>query len=219
MARERASSALTPLTETTLFVGPKIPDEIKRMIPHLTKIDKALFRKILQVIISVLEGKVPDDGLLQKLQSETVTEDVISSLYAGLYSLLRSALRLPQTSLKPEQFKADLGELKIPTELIPDLSSIVFGEKRPAFDAAALQNRNHLPTLDSLRWRVDVAISTSALNRVLEPTVLMELKLSDGKVHTFEVSLSKFHELRYNVAYVLKEMEEIEKKSILKIQD
>ena len=32
--------------------------------------------------------------------------------------------------------------------------------RRPAFDAAALQNRNHLPTLDSLRWRVDVAIST-----------------------------------------------------------
>jgi len=31
--------------------------------------------------------------------------------------------------------------------------------------------------------------------------------------------LSKFHELRYNVAYVLKEMEDIEKKSILKIQD
>ena len=54
MARERASSALTPLTETTLFVGPKIPDEIKRMIPHLTKIDKALFRKILQ-------GRLPKD--------------------------------------------------------------------------------------------------------------------------------------------------------------
>ena len=68
--------------------------------------------RLLAVIISVLEGKVPDDGLLQKLQTETVTEDVISSLYAGLYSLLRSALRLPQTSLKPEQFKADLGELK-----------------------------------------------------------------------------------------------------------
>ena len=29
----------------------------------------------------------------------------------------------------------------------------------------------------------------SALNRVLEPTVLMELKLSDGKVHTFEVQV------------------------------
>jgi len=110
-------------------------------------------------------------------------------------------------------------ELKIPGELIPDLSSIVFGEKRSAFDAAALRNRSHLPSLDSLRWRVDVAISTSALNRVLEPSVLMELKLSDGKIHTFEVSSSKFHELRYNVAYVLKEMEDVEKKNILKIQD
>lgn len=47
MARERASSAI-PLTEGTLFVGPKIPDEIRRMIPHLTSVDKALFREILQ---------------------------------------------------------------------------------------------------------------------------------------------------------------------------
>ncbi|CAH3035826.1 unnamed protein product [Porites lobata] len=218
MARERASSGL-PMMDDSLFVGPRIPDEIKRMIPHLTSIDKALFRKILQVIISVFEGKVPDNGLLQELQSDAVTEETLSCLYAGLYCLLRSALRLPQTSLKPDRFKSDLTELKVPGELIPDLSSIVFGEKRSAFDAAALKNRNHLPSLDSLRWRVDVAISTSSLSRVLEPSVLMEMKLSDGKIHTFEVPLSKFHELRYNVAYVLKEMEEVEKKNILKIQD
>ena len=47
MARERASSGL-PMMDDSLFVGPRIPDEIKRMIPHLTSIDKALFRKILQ---------------------------------------------------------------------------------------------------------------------------------------------------------------------------
>ena len=52
MARERASSAITSWTENTLFVGPRIPDEIRRMIPHLTSIDKTLFRKILQ-------GKLP----------------------------------------------------------------------------------------------------------------------------------------------------------------
>ena len=47
MARERASSGL-PMMDDSLFVGPRVPDEIKRMIPHLTSIDKALFRKILQ---------------------------------------------------------------------------------------------------------------------------------------------------------------------------
>ena len=67
---------------------------------------------LFSVIISVFEGKVPDDGLLQELKSDVVTEETLSCLYAGLYCLLRSALRLPQTSLKPDRFKSDLTELK-----------------------------------------------------------------------------------------------------------
>ena len=67
---------------------------------------------LFSVIISVFERKVPDDGLLQELQSDAVTEETLSCLYAGLYCLLRSALRLPQTSLKPDRFKLDLIELK-----------------------------------------------------------------------------------------------------------
>ena len=39
------------------------------------------------------------------------------------------------------------------------------------------------------RLRLFLTLSFSALNRVLEPSVLMELKLSDGKIHTFEVSV------------------------------
>ena len=31
--------------------------------------------------------------------------------------------------------------------------------------------------------------------------------------------MSKFHEMRYNVAYVLKEMEDLEKRNILKLKD
>lgn len=34
---------------------------------------------------------------------------------------------------------------------------------------------------------MSISSSFSALNRVLEPSVMMELKLSDGKIHTFEV--------------------------------
>ena len=34
-----------------------------------------------------------------------------------------------------------------------------------------------------------------------------------------QVAVSKFHEMRYNVAYVLKEMEDLEKRNILKLQD
>ena len=34
-----------------------------------------------------------------------------------------------------------------------------------------------------------------------------------------QVPVSKFHELRYNIAYILKEMEDLEKRNILKVQD
>ena len=48
MARERSSSAVNTFTENTLFLGPKIPDEVRKMTPHLKSLDKQVFRKIFQ---------------------------------------------------------------------------------------------------------------------------------------------------------------------------
>ena len=72
----------------------------------------SLYNSSLSVIVGVIEGQVPEDGVLQNLESESVSEDVLASVYSGMYTLLMSALRLPQVSLKPEQFKADLSELR-----------------------------------------------------------------------------------------------------------
>ncbi len=141
------------------------------------------------------------------------------------------------------------------------------------------------PGMANLRWRVDVTISTSSLNRALKPTILMEMVLTDGlipppppknnshqtqlhlsrsmffltaaaqdmcihmfaeckcitlqpltnssfqtfffgiqhskcagSIKTFELSVEQFHELRFNVAKVLKDMEDLEKNPILKIK-
>ncbi|KAM9376761.1 COMM domain-containing protein 5 isoform 2-T2 [Pholidichthys leucotaenia] len=64
-----------------------------------------------------------------------------------------------------------------------------------------------------------VVFGTRCLARALQPSVLMQMKLSDGRIHCFEVPMSKFQELRYNVALILKEMNNLEKRSILKIQN
>jgi hypothetical protein len=113
------------------------------------------------------------------------------------------------------------------------------------------------PTLADLRWRVDVTISTSSLNRVLKPTLLFQLTLSDGtittahahahsvrstvrcrdcsnsrrygvcvmnviasagSIRTFELTVEQFHELRFDVARVLKDMGDLENNPILKIK-
>ncbi|XP_049488673.1 COMM domain-containing protein 5 isoform X3 [Panthera uncia] len=129
------------------------------------------------------------------------------------------ALRLPPASLKPDAFKDQLRELCIPQDLVTDLSSVVFGSQRLLLNSVARRRGTWLPHVASLWWRVDVAISTSALARSLQPSVLMQLKLSDGSAYRFEVPTAKFQELRYGVALVLKEMADLEKRCELRLQD
>lgn len=62
------------------------------------------------------------------------------------------------------------------------------------------------PRLEALTWRTDVTLSSSEAARVLRPTVLMRLALSDGTHHTVEVSVEKFHELRHATAAALHAM-------------
>jgi hypothetical protein len=46
----------------------------------------------------------------------------------------------------------------------------------------------------------------------------MHITTSEGKQKTFELSVEKFHELRYNVAKVLKDMDDMERLQILKLK-
>jgi len=51
----------------------------------------------------------------------------------------------------------------------------------------------------------------------LRPSILTELTLSDQSKTQFEMSILRFHQLRYFVAKTLKDMEDLEQLNILKI--
>ncbi|XP_047440807.1 COMM domain-containing protein 5 [Mugil cephalus] len=201
------------------FLGGRIPPEIESLSKNLKDVDHELFRKILKALVSALEGKDCREVMKSIAESCVVPQERLSHIIAGMHRVLSEAIRVPTSLLKQEAFKEDLRELRIPEDFITDFSSVVFGNRRALLEAAASQNDPHLPTLEEFKWRVDVTISTSSLARALQPSVLMQMKLSDGRFHRFEVPVSKFHELRYNVALILKEMNDLEKRSILKIQD
>ncbi|XP_013882044.1 COMM domain-containing protein 5 [Austrofundulus limnaeus] len=201
------------------FLGGRIPPEIESMTRNLKDVDQELFRKLLKAVVGALEGKDCREVLRSVAETSVVPQERLSHIIAGMHRVLSEAIRIPPSLLKQEAFKEDLRELKIPEDFITDFSSVVFGNRRAALEAASSQKDPHLPSLEELRWRVDVAISTSSLARALQPSVLMQMKLSDGTFQRFEVSVSKFQELRYNVALILKEMNDLEKRSVLKIQD
>ena len=77
-------------------------------------------------------------------------------------------------------------------------------------DAAALRARLDAPTLDDLRWRLDVIISSSSLQVVLRPQLTLQCTLSDGTIHAFHVTKQQLSELRFVAARCLKEMDDVE---------
>ncbi|KAH8073424.1 hypothetical protein JL721_2716 [Aureococcus anophagefferens] len=68
-------------------------------------------------------------------------------------------------------------------------------------------------------WRVDVSISTSSLDKIMKPSVMVELSLSDGSIKTFEMDVDQFQKLRYDTARLLRQMQEIERHPIMRIVD
>ncbi|KAJ1527665.1 hypothetical protein ONE63_007626 [Megalurothrips usitatus] len=70
-----------------------------------------------------------------------------------------------------------------------------------------LPHQEYFPTLSNMKWRVDITISSSMLSRVLDPSIVIELELSNGQKITFESTVSRFHKLRYTVASILKDMD------------
>nr|XP_057918990.1 COMM domain-containing protein 5 [Doryrhamphus excisus] len=201
------------------FLGGRIPPEIESMAKYLTDVEQDMFRKILKAVVNALEGKDCTDTMKSIAETSVLPREKLSHVVAGMYRLLSEAIRVRPALLKQEAFKEDLRDLRIPEDFITDFCSVVFGNRRATLEAATSQRDPHLPTIHEFKWRVDVAISTSSVARALQPSVLMQMKLSNGRAHQFEVPVSKFQELRYNVALILKEMNDLEKRSILRIQD
>ena len=138
----------------------------------------------------------------------------LTTLFGGLFLLLRAAYR---QRVELAVFQAALNELQLPLNFAQDLVHSYKITLEP-ITAALTPKRIMFAQLERFRWRVDVTLSTSAVERMAEPSILMQVELSDGTLRQFQVSVAKFHELRYNVARVLKDMGDLERAPILKLK-
>jgi len=201
--------------DRTSFLGQSIPPEVRAIVVPLAQVDQKLFRKILEFVVENLKGEEITNAHLTELQRATdpQTAALVPTFFSGLHYILRSAIR---SKVSQEHLQADLNEIKFPQACTQDIAKVI-QKGRTVLEDQALDQRIRFPTLSSLKWRVDVIVSSSFTSRVMTPVVMMETTASDGPKNTFELSVDKFHELRYNVAKVLKDMEDLEHNPILKI--
>ncbi|KAG8144595.1 hypothetical protein E2320_013077 [Naja naja] len=175
------------------------------MAQSLQELEKEIFRKLLKATVGALEGKECQALVKMAAESAHLSEEQLAILLSW------HVRPPPRSSEAPSIFSQARSECQIPEEFIADFAKVVFGNRRPLLEAALQKQGNRLPTMEDFRWRLSC--------RALQPSILMQLKISDGSTHRFEVPVAKFQELRYNIALILKEMNDLEKRSILKIQD
>jgi COMM domain containing 5 len=186
---------------TSTFFSPIIPAEVKVAVPLLHAMDVGEIDTLLSVALENLNHG-DSEG-----RGGTLASPESCSVFTALQLILRTAI---QTRSKASSVERDLIAMNVPSHAT-DLIVETIKKHRMDLEVASVANRTRFPRLDGLHWRVDVTISSSSLLRVFRPNIVMQMELSDGRMKTFDVSIEQFHQLRYNVAKILREMQELER--------
>jgi hypothetical protein len=190
-----------------------MPVEIKVALPTLIGLDRATTQNVIKAASAYLKGKEFTTEM-SAMQAEALGMDVASygQVFTAIYLLLRTIVgrRITGKSV------GELTGLGLSTEVVGDIARVVKAQ-RSAIEDVATGSAQACPRLVSTRWRVDVAISTSSLNKCLKPSILMQLGLSDGKLKNFELPLEKFHDLRFNVAKALRAVQDLEAHPLIRV--
>jgi hypothetical protein len=132
-------------------------------------------------------------------------------LYTALSIVLRAGIRQRR---KKTANAEDMKRLHFPAPCVKMLIE-AFAANRGLLEEAVRHDRVRFPSIADFSWRIDVTISTCALSRVLRPSVLCRMTLTNGSIRTFEMSVEQFHQLRYKVARALKHTRGLEKRGVI----
>lgn len=161
----------------------------------------ALHYRLLPWCARVIRTKdVSDD-----LRLAIMADEKLSMVCTGVLRVLVCAVKL---RLKDTDLSRDLASVNMPQQYADDLVK-AYKAQGESLREAASRPVEGFPSIVDLNWRVDVTISTTSLSRAFQPTVLMQVTLSNKQIRTFELSVERFHQLRYSVAKALKSMQDL----------
>lgn len=195
------------------FLGDTVPNVVKKSMPTIHKLGEENFKTLLNAALDQFAGKSNVSGLERAREASGLGEDSFHAVITCFITVLRAGFRERH---KRKTLESDMNAMNFP-EYVSKGFIKVFSKRRGSMESIAQSETFRYPTLKNLKWRVDVTISTSSLSRVLKPSVLMEMSLSDGSIKTFEMQIDQFHQLRYNVAKVLKYMRGLESRAIMNL--
>jgi hypothetical protein len=188
--------------DVSTFFNPSIADEVKAAVPVFHALSADIIRAGLELIRKYfINGSISDEEFIEMQNKTKQSGSNFGVMLTGLYSIIRMAVyaKTPLTKIN-----TDLKAMNVPPAVADDITRVV-NALRATIERNAISSVRRAPGfthLSKLRWRIDVSISSGSLSRVMRPSILMQLYLTNGSVKTFEISVEQFNQLRYSVAKV-----------------
>uniref|UniRef100_A0A0K8TQI0 COMM domain-containing protein 5 n=1 Tax=Tabanus bromius TaxID=304241 RepID=A0A0K8TQI0_TABBR len=188
-----------------------------KSIPHLSK---PVLRVLIQVSVHYIESKkcspeVLDLALTKLSHSGCEISENFYELFAAVLQIMQIFLRTPKGSVKDEELRECLKELKFTDECIDDISKVLHNH-RDSLTKNFYEVKSVRSPPRRLQWRINISLMDSGISNLSQPTIILHFQASNGEYKTFEFPIAMFHRLRYNVALLLKEMQTIEGRQLMK---
>lgn len=216
--------------DQSTFFSPLIPLEVREFVPILHQLltgGKSCADAYKSTVS--LAGKLARDQdlssnesiQLQEIQSlendlklkANFDDKSFFQLILGTYTVIRTIFR---KKIPISTVEKDLSTMNFPPDVIP-LFVKVTKQGRITMENSLQLAQVSIPHLHRFKWRVDITISSSSVQKIFRPTLLVTLIDTNGCMKTFEMSVQQFHGLRYKVAKALLAMQEVERHPIIRI--
>ena len=215
------------------FLGRSAADldlSLLKMVPLLHEEDRCsveVVRGCMQGVFryiatrSLFDGEEGQDAYrkfasnLVNMSNNLLSLDDVNLLFAGLYNIVQKAV---MSKLDSGKIVEQLKLANVPEKVAEDLGNALVKSRLP-LEKVVMERRVGFPKMQSFRWRVDVAISSGSLSRVMMPTMLFQMTLSNGRIWTFEASVQQFNQLRYGVAKTLQDMAALERHPVMRMEN
>uniref|UniRef100_A0A8D8H5A0 COMM domain-containing protein 5 n=2 Tax=Culex pipiens TaxID=7175 RepID=A0A8D8H5A0_CULPI len=189
----------------------KVYKNYNKYVPELKS--TAVLRTIIQICVHYIESKSCSrqvlDRALKKLQAaDHEVPEHFCELFAAILQLIQLYLRYPKGIVKDDELRETLRELRFQEDCVEDIVKVL--RHRDSLSLSYREMRNLRSPPRRLIWRLNVSFLNKSTSRY--PTIILHIQKTDGEFLSFEMNIAMFHRLRYNVASLLHELQNLERR-------
>ncbi|XP_011192827.1 COMM domain-containing protein 5 [Zeugodacus cucurbitae] len=194
---------------------------VRPYVKYFPQLTKPVLRVLIKVSVHYLESSKcsPEELDLELTKLTHSGQDIpdnFCELFAAVLQIMQIFLRTPKGIVKDHELRDCLKELRFTDECVEDLSKVLYNH-RASLTKNFIEAKKTRSNPKNLQWRINISLGEGTCNGSINaPTIILHFQLPDGRYRTLEFPLSMFHQLRYNVALLLSEMQALESRAVMK---